>query len=66
MERETTKLSTLGMAPTTNVLGETYTKLDHLLESRNLTHEKAWGELRSIADGLERAIKELRKQLGAT
>ncbi len=64
MERKATRLEGFEMATTTNALGETYTKLDRLLESRNLTLTKAWEELRSIAQGLEQVIDELRNQLG--
>jgi hypothetical protein len=54
------------MAKTTNVLGETYTKLERLFQSRELILEKAWEELRSIAEGLEQVIYELRNQLGTS
>jgi hypothetical protein len=53
------------MAPTTNALGETYTKLDRLLQSRELILQRGWKELRSIARGLEQVIDELRSQLDA-
>jgi hypothetical protein len=65
MERQALKLEALEMHSATNVLGEAYTKLDALLESRNLTSKKAWAELDSIAEALERAIKDLRGQLGS-
>jgi hypothetical protein len=63
MERETAKLGTLETGQITNVLGETYRRLQRLLESRDLSFEKAWAELDAIAEGLERAIADLRKQL---
>jgi len=65
VEREATRLSGLDLAPTTNVLGETYARLEKLLDSQNLTVERAWEELRAIAGGLERAIEELRRQIDA-
>lgn len=64
IEREATKFDALQMAPTTNVLGDVYSKLDRLLEARDLTLDKGWEELRAIAESLERVIAELRKQLG--
>jgi hypothetical protein len=66
IERKATRLEELEMAKTTNVLGETYTKLERLFQSRELILEKAWEELRSIAEGLEQVIYELRNQLGTS
>ena len=65
VERQATKLDALEMAPTTNIIGDTYARLDKLLQTKNLSMEKAWQELHAIADGLDLAIDELRKQLGA-
>jgi hypothetical protein len=65
IERKATSLDGLEMAQTTNALGETYTKLDQLLQSRELILQRGWKELRSIARGLEQVIDELRSQLGA-
>ena len=65
MEREATKATALQLGPTVNTLGEVYTRLDRLLESRDLTQERAWSDIRAILDGLDSAIKELRQQLGA-
>jgi hypothetical protein len=66
MEREATKLEALDLDSTTNALGEAYTKLERLLESRNLTSEKAWADLDAIAEALEQAIKDLRRRLGVS
>lgn len=63
MERDAMKLSELKMGQTTNVLGEVYENLDRLMESRNLSPEEAWHSLRTIAEGLEKAIVDLTKQL---
>jgi hypothetical protein len=63
MERTARKLGSLDMGPTTNVLGNVYTRVEKLLESKNLSIDRAWRDLEAIADGLDRAIKELRKQL---
>ena len=65
MEREATKATSLQLGPTVNVLGDVYSKLEHLLEARNLSQERAWTDLRAISDGLDSAITELRKQLSA-
>ena len=65
LERDATKAGSAPVA-TTNEIGDTYTRLQSLLESRDLTHEKSWKEVREIAAGLQRAIAELRKQLGAS
>ena len=63
MEREATRLTALQAGPITNILGETYESLDDLMNNRNLTVDNAWEKLRAIADGLEHAIRELRRQL---
>jgi hypothetical protein len=63
MERTATKIGSLDMGQTTNVLGNVYTRVEKLLESKNLSIDRAWRDLEAIADGLDRAIKELRKQL---
>jgi hypothetical protein len=63
MEREATKATTLQLAATVNVLGDVYSKLDQLLEARNLSVERAWADIHVIADGLATAIAELRRQL---
>lgn len=63
MERDAGKLKTLHTGLITNALGDTYRRLRRLLESRDLTFEKAWKELEAIANGLEKAIEEFRKQL---
>lgn len=65
IERKATSFEGPEMATTTNALGEIYTKLDQLLQARELTLEKAWEDLRSIAQGLERVIFDLRDQLNA-
>jgi hypothetical protein len=64
MEREATKLPNPQDLGITNVLGSAYEELDSLLNSRDLSIDSAWERLRSIADNLETAIDELRKQLG--
>ena len=64
MEREATRAGPIP-ATATNEIGETYTRLQSLMEFRDLTHEKSWKEIREVAAGLQRAIAELRKQLGA-
>jgi hypothetical protein len=64
MERQATRAKDLQLGPVTNVLGETYAKVERLLDSRNLSFDQAWDELDSIAAGLEDAIRELRGQIG--
>lgn len=66
IERMATRFDGLEMATTTNTLGEIYTKLDQLLQYRELTLQKAWEDLRSIAQGLEQVIYELRNQLSTS
>jgi hypothetical protein len=64
MERTATAGGTDALVPTTNSIGATYTRIENLLMSRDLTQEKSWQELHAVADGLEATIKELRRQLG--
>lgn len=64
MERETTRLSSPPQQGVTNVLGAAYEELERLLQSRNLSVDDAWEQMESIANSLEAAIRDIRKQLG--
>lgn len=48
---------------TINKLGKIYTQIQRLLETKNVSHDIAWKELRNIADGLEQSIEVLRTEL---
>lgn len=64
MERETTKMPGLQQLPFTNALGAAYEQLESLLSSRDLSVNSAWEQMQSIAESVEKAIRELRRQLG--
>lgn len=65
MEREVSRLTYVQAGQVTNLLGDTYGRLNDLINSRDLSVDHAWEQLRAVADGLEQAIRELRKQLEA-
>jgi uncharacterized coiled-coil protein SlyX len=64
MEKETTRLDYLEDGPVTNILGQVYESLDSLLNSHDLSIDRAWEQLRYIADNFEKAIDDLREQIG--
>ncbi len=65
-ERAASQASSLELGPTTNVLGDLYARMDALQQARDLTPERARRDLRSVADGLEIVIADLRSQLNVT
>ncbi|MBT3015758.1 MAG: hypothetical protein KME63_08450 [Candidatus Thiodiazotropha sp. (ex Clathrolucina costata)] len=63
MEKDASRLDYLEEGPVTNMLGQAQERLDELLNSRDLSIESAWEQLRYIADNLDSAIRELRNQI---
>jgi hypothetical protein len=63
LERQAARLDSLELGGTAKRLGEAHERFEKLLASRDLSVDRAWAELRAIAQALEGAISDLRKQL---
>lgn len=63
MEKQASGLDYFEDGPVTNMLGQAHDNLDKLLNSKDLSIESAWEQLRYIADNLDRAIHEIRNQI---
>ena len=63
LERHTSRYSGLSLREPTNYLGEAYSELDRLLDSRDLYVEQAWERVERLTKLTEQALNNIRRQL---
>jgi hypothetical protein len=64
LEKQVGRSSTLTTQATTNLLGKAYEKLERLLDAKRLAEADAWSELDQLLELVQKAIAEVRQQLG--
>lgn len=65
LEKQTSRYAGLETRVSTNYLGEAYSELDRLLDSRDLYVSEAWERVERLAALTERALSEVRRQIAA-
>ncbi len=64
VERQVARSPDLDTRMTTNYLGEAYDRLERLIDARRLAEVDAWSELDHLLDLVQKAVSEVRQQLG--
>jgi hypothetical protein len=63
LEKRVSRYGDIEAGPSTNMLGEAYSRLERLINAKDLSVDRAWSELQTLTELVLRAISEIRKQL---